>query len=298
MTQSTFTSGQSPPGSVATYFWLVLSLLCSMIFLLLLAPNPSPLADRLHRLNFHVLHIPWSTFLTSLLVVVLLMPCLALLGAAVGFWRSRRMRVKYVPRLLIAASVAMTIVAGFEALPVLDGGYTWVFRERFDSLSAEREMCQVAESYADVHVGHWPPHLAALVTLGLSPRAMRYRYSKTPVLSDAVFASDPGQWSTIAAEVDAHCDFAYLGGDLTASPALRAESARIVILYGKIDLPEIPQVIYDADHHVYEYPFAARPIAFADGHARFVPLEELAQVFADHNAARARVGLPAQLMKP
>jgi hypothetical protein len=300
MTQPPPSPTKSAPRDTATYVWVALGLIGGATCLLL-AFNPSPLRDWLHRLNFHIFGIPWSTFDTLLMLFLLLTPCIALLGTGIGFWRSRRIATMRTARILIDVSFLFILMAGclwFLESSTLDGGYSWRFRERYDALSAEKEIWSLADSYAANHDGRRPPHLAALVEQGLSPRLLRYHNSKTPPLPESVLSVEPERWSTIAAAVDSHCDFAYLGGDLTISPSLQPESSRIVVLYGKIDLPEIPQVIYDADHHVYEYPFAARPVAFADGHARFVPLEELPQLVVEHNAARARLGLPPQKISP
>jgi hypothetical protein len=52
------------------------------------------------------------------------------------------------------------------------------------------------------------------------------------------------------------------------------------------------------DKRTYEYPFAARPVTFADGQARLAPLEELPSILAADTAARARAGLPPQPVRP
>ena len=163
-------------------------------------------------------------------------------------------------------------------------------RQRDDSLASGREFGQFGGPYAAEHEGRWPSDLATCLREGMPARLLRYRYSETPELPDGATLTN--------AEIDAHSDFAYFGGDLVDSPAMRAESSRIIVLYGKRVLPEIPRVVYDADRKVYEYPYAARPVAFADGQARCVSVDDLPKLIFDHNAARLRLGLPAQQIAP
>jgi hypothetical protein len=119
---------------------------------------------------------------------------------------------------------------------------------------------------------------------------LRYRYSRRPR-----FPSDtPADDNALAAILESSSDFNYLGADLVNSPDLPPVASRIIVAYGKSDLPEFPDVSYNQSTHMYQYAFAARPVSFADGHATLVSAVELPTLFREHNAARATLHLPPQ----
>jgi hypothetical protein len=264
---------------------LVLGIAC-----LLWAPNPTPLGGLLERLNYHHLHIQWRIYQAIELGLALAAPALLIVVFGVG-WRRKRTAAA---NLLFTSGLALLAVSAiifYGEATTFDGGYTWRWRERFDALSSVRTLADNGRFYADSHDSHWPPHLATfLLQGGASERELRYRNSHTPALPQPPWDFD--DVPSLAASIDLYCDFVYLAGDLCASPDLDAHASVIIVAYGKMTLPEIPQVAYDEDHHVYEYGCAARPVSFADGHSVLVPPEELIALFAVHNATRAKLGLP------
>jgi hypothetical protein len=269
------------PWSIAA---LVLGILCLLWML-----DPSPLDGLLTRVNYHHIHIPWPIFLKLRFAFLIATPLLTIITFVLG-WRRRRGTTANI--LLTAGLTLLTTSAvGVVAWAHLDGGYTWLWRERSDARSSVRSFAENSQLYAAEHEHRWPPHLAALLTgYAVSPRDLRYRYSKTLSLPEPSLR--PEEWPPSAQTVDAHCDFFYLAADLVDSPALAGVAPRFIVAYGKITLPELPQIAYNTDTHAYEYDVAARPVSFADGHAALFPVDEMPSVFAAHNAARAQLGLP------
>ena len=274
--------------------------LASIVFLLL-GLNPSPLAARLYQANYDTAHMPASVAVWLVFGVKCALPCLAVAGLVVAHRRARKLQLGRLGRTFHRAALAiavMTAAAWSMEATEFDRNDSMERRRRLNTLVAARGISGFAQSYRATHEGQWPPHLAVLLGEGIPSKALRYAYSDTPDLPAAATTAAAGHWPLIAAEVDSHCDFVYLGGDLPQSAKGAAEAAQIMVLYGKFDLPELPQIVWDQPRHVYEYCFAGRPVAFADGDVRFVPVKDLPRTLAQHNAARARAGLPAQQVKP
>lgn len=283
-----------PAKTAGGFLWAAAALIAAGFWFLLIA-QWSPLRDWFHRVNYHELHVPWASFVNALLVLLVALPLAVLAGASTAFYQSRQTHFKKMVRTIAAASVLLTLCAGLGCFlsQAMHGPHSGPIMERLNSLSSAREIHDLASASAENHQGRWPAHLAMLGLDMYLPR-LTYRYSRTPKLRDTLLDIQPDEWRSIAPEIDAHSDFLYLAGDLVESTSLAAVASEVITVCGKKDLPEIPVVIYDSRHHVYEYPYAARPVVFADGHGAFVPLEELPALIANHNAARAKIGLPAQ----
>lgn len=100
---------------------------------------------------------------------------------------------------------------------------------------AERRMDEIvtachnyAERHADAEGAHYPPHLAALVAGGylLPEELIDPASSTTPAKVPAGLVE--ADWPRIAADIDAHCDFVYLGADWVRDGALNSrQSAQV-----------------------------------------------------------------------
>jgi hypothetical protein len=274
--------------------------LASIIFLLL-ALNPSPLAAWLYHVNYHTVHLSAAIAIWLVFGTKCALPVLTIAGLVVGRRRTRKLNWGSAKRLFHYAALAIAVVtAGVWLMKAteFDHNDSMERHRRIHTLADAQLISADAQSYRATHDGHWPPHLAALLGEGLPSKHLRYAYSDTPDLPATATAAAADQWSLIAGVVDSHCDYVYLGADLPPSPKASAEAVHIVVLYGKVDLPELPQILWVYSRNVYEYCLTARPVAFADGNVRFVPVKDLPLIFAEHNAARVRAGLPVQQIKP
>jgi hypothetical protein len=87
-------------------------------------------------------------------------------------------------------------------------------------------------------------------------------------------------WHTIAAEVDAHSDLTYVGGDLGD-----IREREVIVLYTK------PGSVHKTVSNE-----KGRLIALTDGHPELILDQDLPDIFNRSNAARAKHGLPPLVM--
>lgn len=142
--------------------------------------------------------------------------------------------------------------------------------------------------YADDNNDHFPPHLAVLLTThAITPKELidlNAPITLTPFPESRLVP--PSDWRSIAAEVETHSDFIYVGADLTNS-----DDTEIIVVYTKLGRihkhMKFPEESWDGQ---------GRLVGYADGHTELVLDSDLAGVFGKSNAARIKLGLPPIVM--
>jgi prepilin-type processing-associated H-X9-DG protein len=117
-------------------------------------------------------------------------------------------------------------------------------------------------TYAGDNGGQMPPNLLAVAPLLGDPKVLKSRSTATVALS-AMPATE--------ADLEAHCDWIYAGGDLRNS---MGPAGSIVLVYSKD---------FAMDH--------GRNFAFLDGHVEWVRAADVEVAWGASNAARAAAGL-------
>ncbi len=166
---------------------------------------------------------------------------------------------------LLIVVVALPIVLLIPAL-----NHARAAAQRAQEASNMHQIYLACVIYATEYETHYPPHLAAALPELVSPSCLVERGHTPPTVPPSF---DPKAWRSLVPEVDAHCDFVYVGADLPPSDAI-ADSSAIILFYAKPSVPE------------------GRNIAFADGRVAFVPAADLPRTFDQSNRARARYKLP------
>lgn len=145
------------------------------------------------------------------------------------------------------------------------------------------KIVQACQAYAEGHDEHFPPHLAVLLTAGsITPGQLLDRNAPVelkPFPTARLVA--PADWRAIAADIEAHCDFTYVGADLTSTL-----DESLIALYtkpGRIHRHmKFPEETWDGQ---------GRLVAYADGHTELVLDADLPAVLARGNAVRVKRGL-------
>lgn len=198
--------------------------------------------------------------------------------------RARREGVLSLAIAPFVLSLLITLCSG--VLCVGFGGSLDKSRHVANTARTEANMSQIIKAchnYAADNDDHFPPHLAVLLTArAITPDQLLDRNAPTPLTPFPASSLVPtSRWSTIAAEVDAHCDFTYIGADFTTS-----FDAPTIVLYTK------PGRIHKHMNSEETFDAQGRLVAFIDAHTELVLDADLPAAFAASNAARARLGLP------
>jgi len=156
-----------------------------------------------------------------------------------------------------------------------------------------RKVIAGCQSYVAAHTdaegGHFPPHLAALVAGGyLTPEDLidPSSWTRPAVVRAGLVESD---WPKIAAEIDAHCDYVYLGADLVQDKALRTYG----FIGGGVFMPSSQMAVgYSKTSHLGEgtllWIWGER-----GGDVRFYDGSDFSDVWAKSNQSREQIFLPA-----
>ena len=151
---------------------------------------------------------------------------------------------------------------------------------------------RAANAYAVEHNGQYPPNLLVLLEgKYLTPESLISPFAATAVLTDDVKElRTKFKESEVLSTIDAHSDYTYSGGDLvlpsvaTSAPATAAAAAtrpatlppEIIVAYAKFPVMRVNIAV-----------------AYVDGNANFVSLEEAEAAVKACNDARVKLGLPA-----
>ena len=147
-----------------------------------------------------------------------------------------------------------------------------------------REIVRACQAYADAHKNAFPAHLAVLLAeRTVKPDQLLDRNAPIKLQPFPESRLAPGvDWRSLATDVEAHCDFTYVGADLK-----NPQDSDIIVLYTK---PGRIHNHFDPTNDAVDG--HGRLVAYSDSHAEFVLDASLPAAFAQSNAARARLGLP------
>ena len=180
-------------------------------------------------------------------------------------------------------SLMITLCSGVMCVGF--GGSLNVSRQLANMNRAQANMTQIANAclkYAEDNDAHFPPHLAVLLcSHAIKPPDLLDPETSTPPFPTTDLVP-PSDWRKITADVDAHCDFTYVGSDLTTDSDYAA-----IVLYNK---PTAVHQHYNGIAENFDGP--GRLLLFADRHSEFVRDADLPATFAASNAARAKLALP------
>jgi hypothetical protein len=232
-----------------------------------------------------------------LIMAYIMNPILALAAISFSIYaivRVRRARGRLVGITAAALAIGFSVCSGLLC-PGFAGSLD-MSRQLSSTIFTESQMraiVRACETYAMDHDGHFPPHLAVLLTTGaIKPAQLLDRNAPIPLapLPAARLAGAP-DWRALAAEVEAHCDFTYIGGDLASTSDSDLAESGLIALYSK------PGRIHKhMDATMERWDGQGRLVAFADGHSELILDRDLAAVFARSNAARARLKLPPVML--
>ena len=184
----------------------------------------------------------------------------------------RRSRMLSTGRQIRLAVIVSFVIMALALLIVTLGRHGPVHRGAVaaDVADSARIITMQCNLFAADFEGHYPPHLAPLVLRGMNPKVLVAGDSGTvPMKSPPEIPLE--KWSTIAAEVDGHCDFIYVGAGIRAG-----DPPTIIVLCTK------PGVVA-----------GGRVIGFVDGHAEFVAERDFNAALDANNRAREEAKRPS-----
>ena len=198
--------------------------------------------------------------------------------------RIRRSGGQLVGTFLAGFAICMSTCSGLLCPGTADG----LLRSRHLAISAQTsahmsKIINACQAYAARNGDHYPPHLAVLLTTGaIKPDQLLDGNATTELRPfPASRLVSPADWRTIAADVDAHCDFAYVGADSSNSA-----SFDLIVLYTKAGC------IHKHMNVDEKWDGQGRLVGYADSHVDLVVDADLPAAFAATNEVRATKGLP------
>ena len=238
-----------------------------------------PLVHWSQKFNAHVLHIPWRIYVPLYWYLAAAFLAISLMGCVILLWRSRGGSARGI-RDAAYYSLLMVGIGTLLFVFSLGTGHDWRLVQRYGALRRLEGIHYTINLYKTTHDGQWPGDFETFVN---DLHILNYSGDREKVNFGEAFG-----------DIASCCDYAYLGDDLTDTPELKKEARRILVFLGKVEMPEISEVVKDVEREGYQYLYAGRPAVFADGRVRFVMSKDLGAVLAEHNAARDRLGLGAQ----
>jgi hypothetical protein len=140
---------------------------------------------------------------------------------------------------------------------------------RLTDAASVRQIMIAVTVYENENGGEFPPHLAAVADKLGDPRVLVSKRSKTTPMGPIPAGKS---WHDFAADVDAHCDFAYIGGGMNVRRV--SDPVATIVVFSKL-LPGDP----------------GRTVGFADGHTEWLQGARLEMALRQTNEYRRKMGL-------